>query len=260
LIIVSSILIITGRKSSPEQIAAYPHTEPVNRAEVKRADEHKKSEQISALPPAMAKTKGSSAYKAQGKIISSEDNLPVAGVSIVVKGEQAGVMTDSSGSFNIDLPDSKSYKLVASFIGMETKEFESKPDTPAVVKLDPSLTALNEIVVTAYGISREESKMQAKEEEYATPQPVGGKSNFDKYIRENLQWPDTTYRDEKVVVVLSFSVLSDGRIDSIKIIRSPGIAFSDEAIRLLRSGPVWKPAEENGKPVEDQVRVRIVFK
>ena len=69
-------------------------------------------------------------YKSEGKIISSEDNLPVAGVSIVVKGEKTGVMTDSGGSFSIDLPDSNKHTLVASFIGMETKEFESKPDTP----------------------------------------------------------------------------------------------------------------------------------
>ena len=59
---------------------------------------------------------------------------------------------------------------------------------------------------------------------------------------------------------LSFSVHTDGSIDSIKIIRSPGKIFSDEAIRLLRSGPSWQPAEENGQIIEDQVRLRIVFK
>jgi hypothetical protein len=36
--------------------------------------------------------------------------------------------------------------------------------------------------------------------------------------------------------------------------------FSDEAFRLIGSGPAWKPEAENGKPVEDQVRLRVVFK
>lgn len=246
--------------SENEEIAAYSLIEPVNRAEVKQADEHIKSEQISALPPVMAKSKRSSVYKSEGKIISSEDNLPVAGASIVVVGEKTGVLTDSGGSFSIDLPDSNKHTLVASFIGMETKEFESKQDTPSVIKLDPSLTALNETVVTAYGISREESEMQSKPEEYVAPQPVGGKSNFDKYIRENLHWPDTLYSGQKAIVVINFSVQTDGSIDSIRIIRTPGKPFSDEAIRLLRTGPSWQPAVDNGQIIEDQVRLRIVFK
>ena len=83
---------------------------------------------------------------------------------------------------------------------------------------------------------------------------------FDKYIRENLQWPDTLYSGQKAIVVLGFPVPTDGSIDSIKIIRSPGKPFSDEAIRLLRSGPSWQPAVDNGQIIEDQVRLRIVFK
>ena len=60
----------------------------------------------------LRKNKRSSVYKAEGKIISSEDNMPVAGVSIVVKGEKTGVITDSGGNFNIDLPDSKVIHLL----------------------------------------------------------------------------------------------------------------------------------------------------
>jgi outer membrane biosynthesis protein TonB len=95
--------------------------------------------------------------------------------------------------------------------------------------------------------------------DYLPPQPSGGKEIFDRYIRENLQWPDTSSVHQMVVVVLGFSVRTDGSVDSIKIIKSPGKVFSDEAIRLIRSGPAWKPAIDEGKPVEDQVRVRIVF-
>ena len=143
---------------------------------------------------------------------------------------------------------------------METKEFEIKADSPVIIKLDPALIALNEIVVTASGISREKSEMEPQPEGYVPPSPVGGKSDFDKYIRENLQWPDTLSSGQKAIVVLSFSVHTDGSIDSIKIIRSPGKAFSDEAIRLLRSGPSWQPAVDNGQVIEDQARLRIVFK
>jgi hypothetical protein len=242
------------------RIAVYKQGDSLKETELKVADKYVSSEQTDVKQPSTASSKRSSVFKADGKIISSEDNMPVAGVTIVVKGESTGVITDANGNFNIDLPDSKSHTLVASYIGMETKVFETKPDTPSIIKLDPSLAALNEIVVTAYGINREKSEMETKPEGYFPPSPAGGKSDFDKYIRENLQWPDTLSSGQKAIVVLVFSVLTDGSIDSIKIIRSPGKNFSDEAIRLLRSGPSWKPAVADGQIIEDQVRLRIVFK
>jgi len=59
---------------------------------------------------------------------------------------------------------------------------------------------------------------------------------------------------------VNFKVDAEGKIDSIKIIRSPGKNFSDEAIRLIKEGPAWKPAEENGKRIDDGIKIKIVFK
>ena len=64
----------------------------------------------------------------------------------------------------------------------------------------------------------------------------------------------------KNFVVLNFIAGGNGRIGSIKILRSPGKIFSDMAIRPIKEGPDWKPAEENGKVISDEVRIRIVFK
>jgi hypothetical protein len=55
-------------------------------------------------------------------------------------------------------------------------------------------------------------------------------------------------------------VKSTGIRENIKIIRSPGNSFSDEVIRLINEGPAWKPAEENGIKIDDEIRIRIVFK
>jgi TonB family protein len=95
---------------------------------------------------------------------------------------------------------------------------------------------------------------------YNAPVPVNGRAAFDKYILDNLRRPDTTSTGQRVVVVLNFIVNAEGKIDSIRIISSPGKNFSDEAIRLIREGPAWKPAEKNGYAINDEVRIRIVFK
>jgi TonB family protein len=96
--------------------------------------------------------------------------------------------------------------------------------------------------------------------EYTPPHPTNGRADFDKYIQDNIRRPDTTTIGQRVVVVVNFNVNADGKIDSIKVIRSPGKIFSNEAIRLIKEGPAWKPAEENGKKINGEVRIRIVFK
>jgi TonB family protein len=193
----------------------------------------------------------------RGKIISSEDNLPLPGVNVTVKGKVAGVVTDSEGKFNITLPDKDDQTLVANYIGMEPKEFQAKSDTEMEIRLDPSLMALQEVVVVGYGTSKNYENVQTG---YLPPQPVDGRNNYNSYIEKNIKNPETLPSGQKAVVVVGFAVSSSGNIDSIKVIRSPGIEFSREAIRLIREGPSWKPAEEDGKKIDDEVRVRIVFK
>ena len=238
----------------------YSHIDAYEKVEIKHIDESFRSEKAAVAAPAISKEKKSSLLQAEGKVISAEDDLPVPGVSIVVKGTNSGVVSDSEGNFKITLPDSDSHTLVASFIGMETKEFDASPDTPLNIRLDPSLSSLSEVVVTGYGVRKSESEHETQPGGYLPPIPAGGKSVFDKYIRANLVWPDTVISAQKAVVVLNFLVHTDGSLDSIRIIKSPGKQFSDEAIRLLRAGPAWKPAEEDGKRVEEEVRLRIVFK
>jgi len=221
--------------------------------------------------PAHAKVKSAGPVTIKGKVISSEDNLPIPGVSVTVKGTTLGTLTDSDGNFIISIPEAANRSLIANFIGMESKEFTAREDLPVQVSLSPSVLALNEVVVVGYG-----SKNSAKKDMtgavstirpeninqtiYTPPQVVDGKENFDRYIEDNIRRPSDTKPGQRAVVVISFTVKSTGILDSIRIIRSPGKSFSDEAVRLIKEGPAWKPAEENNMKIDDEVRIRIVFK
>jgi hypothetical protein len=196
----------------------------------------------------------------RGKIISAEDNQPIPGASVTVKGTKKGTVTDTGGNFSLGTEEAANRVLVADFVGMKSKEFKAVQDTSLEIKLEPSVSALNEIVVVGYGAKRTDIEQENELAGYTPPRPVNGKADFDRYIQDNIRRPDTTTTGQRVVVVLNFVVNSNGKIDSIKAVRSPGKIFSDEAIRLIKEGPTWKPAEENGKAVSDDVRVRIVFK
>lgn len=199
-------------------------------------------------------------FSTSGKVISSEDNLPVPGAIISVKGTETSVITDTGGNFTIPLPDSSNHTLKASFIGMESKEFTAKADTRTDLKLEPDVTSLSEVVVVGYGIRKADYDEDAGPSGYIPPQPYYGKSAFNRYVEENIIRPDSLPAGQRVVVVLNIIVHTDGSLGEIKVIKSPGKSFSDEAVRLIKSGPKWKPALDDGKIIEDEVKVRIVFK
>lgn len=95
---------------------------------------------------------------------------------------------------------------------------------------------------------------------YSPPQPLNGMDAYEKYISEHINRPDPETTGQRVVVVAVFKILTNGSPDSVMIIRSPDKRFSEEALRVIRSGPAWKPAMRNGKPIEDEVSLRIVFR
>lgn len=86
-----------------------------------------------------------------GRVLSAEDNEPVIGASVMIKGTSTGTVTGVNGEFSISVTD-KSKTLVVSFVGMQTVEVEAKPNMNIVLK--PSIESLDEVVVVAYGTAK----------------------------------------------------------------------------------------------------------
>ena len=89
--------------------------------------------------------------------------------------------------------------------------------------------------------------------------PVGGEELFDRYIAENIRFPegDTILASGRVALI--FNIDPQGRPRIIEVKDSPGDAFSREAVRLLQEGPNWIPVLINGIPTEEKARVTIEF-
>jgi TonB family protein len=79
-------------------------------------------------------------------------------------------------------------------------------------------------------------------------------------MEKNIRFPAGDTLSKRGVVVLTFKINPDGSLSGIQTLRSPGEAFSEEAIRLLEEGPPWNPAQDESGTTEDVVRMRIVFK
>jgi len=123
-----------------------------------------------------------------------------------------------------------------------------QPKAPVTQKKAAAIQVSGTITTDSTGLST-----------YIPPSPQNGQENFNRYIKENIRIPDSIPEGQRAVVVLNLLVNSTGIIDTIMVTSSPGDVFSEEAVRLIREGPPWKPAEENGNPVDKEVEINIPF-
>lgn len=93
-----------------------------------------------------------------GKVTSAEEGAPLPGVNVYIKGTQVGTITDTEGKYKLTAENENSI-LVFSYIGFTTQEVSLNGRTSVDVVLQPSLESLNEVVVTALGIQREEKSL-----------------------------------------------------------------------------------------------------
>jgi hypothetical protein len=89
-----------------------------------------------------------SVTRVNGKVIGGDDGQPIQGTTVRVKGTSIGTVTDVNGNYSIQLPNN-AQRLVFSFIGYSTQEMPIGSDVMNV-RLKPSSSSLNEVVVTAY--------------------------------------------------------------------------------------------------------------
>jgi TonB-linked SusC/RagA family outer membrane protein len=87
-----------------------------------------------------------------GTVTSAEDGEPLFGVSILVKGSNSGTTTAIDGKYSLDAPANST--LVFSFLGTAAQEIAVGNRTVIDVVLEENALKMDEVVVTAMGISR----------------------------------------------------------------------------------------------------------
>jgi TonB-dependent starch-binding outer membrane protein SusC len=85
-----------------------------------------------------------------GTVTSSEDNQPIAGASVFIKGTTIGALTGVDGKFALTAP-TNAQSLVVSFIGFRTQEIPIEKRTNINVVLEQDVFRVDEVVVVAYG-------------------------------------------------------------------------------------------------------------
>lgn len=257
----------------PEEMAPAPEADEILAVEAVPTRRQKRAEsKARTAPSAMDQAKAEQLLSGQvsGVVISAEDMNPLPGATVRIKGVAAGYESDMDGRFTVPGGERAQTTVIASYVGMVTEEYQLDQDQENRLVMQPDQASLNEVVVVGYGAQSEKypvsavQKVQVNQQEfyseYKGAEPVGGIEAYKMYMEKNIRFPAGDTLSKREVVVLKFNVSPDGNLNGIMTLRSPGQAFTEEAIRLLEGGPAWNPAQGENGTTDDEVRMRIVFK
>jgi len=92
------------------------------------------------------------------------------------------------------------------------------------------------------------------------PEPYGGAGAWSKFLGKNLKYPEMAVDQHmQGKVWVSFIVEKDGRLSNIVVDRGAGYGMDEEALRVLKMSPAWRPGIQNGQPVRVRFNIPINF-
>jgi len=131
----------------------------------------------------------------------------------------------------------------------------------------PSIKNLNEVVLVGFGT------FDPKDIEHNQDDPIftetenepgfpGGRAAWSRYLMKNLNADmpvQEGWKLGKYTITVSFIVRKDGTVADIKTDDYPGSKTSEQCIDLIRNGPKWQPALQNGHQVNAFRKQPITF-
>jgi TonB-linked SusC/RagA family outer membrane protein len=113
--------------------------------------------QAPPAPPSAAGIPDLAQTPVNGTVADSATGNPLVGVTIQVKGTTAGTTTDGQGKFSLEVPDGA--VLIVSYLGYKSVEIPVDGQPTLHIRLAPSATGLNEVVVTALGLEQRQLEL-----------------------------------------------------------------------------------------------------
>ena len=114
-------------------------------------------------------------------------------------------------------------------------------------------------------VIQEEEVEDEKEDEifvFVEDQPgyPGGDAARIKYLQKNITYPEMAKESNiQGTVYVTFVVEKDGRITSVKVLRGIGGGCDEEAVRVIKKMPSWKPGKQRGRAVRVQFNMPVRF-
>ena len=162
-----------------------------------------------------------------------------------------------------------------------TKQEEQKPQPVETPQQTTQLEIVDDDVETEDLNINAEVEQNEVIEEYVAPEVVeeevseteifqiveempsfpGGEAKLMEYVAKNIKYPQIA-RETGIQgrVFVGFVVEPDGSISNVKLLRGIGGGCDEEAMRVIKSLPKWKPGKQRGKAVRVSYQIPVFFK
>ncbi|HTE00580.1 MAG TPA: TonB family protein [Mucilaginibacter sp.] len=92
------------------------------------------------------------------------------------------------------------------------------------------------------------------------PEPFGGAAAWSKFLQKNMRYPpQASEAGIQGKVWMSFIIEKDGKLSNIVVAKGVGHGLDEEALRVLKLAPAWKPGIQNGQHVRVKYTIPISF-
>lgn len=141
--------------------------------------------------------------------------------------------------------------------GSEDKEGKISDDLTTVIPKEPVDNGGGGTVVET---KPEDNTIYSDIDLEQLPEFPGGEDELMKYLSNAIKYPERAVRENaQGKVVVGFVVNKDGEIEELKVKRSLGFGCDDEALRVIKAMPKWKPGKFNGRNVNVYYDLPIQF-
>ena len=162
-----------------------------------------------------------------------------------------------------------------------TKQEEQKPQPVETPQQTTQLEIVDDDVETEDLNINAEVEQNEVIEEYVAPEVVeeevveqeifqiveempafpGGEAKLMEYVGKNIKYPQIA-RETGIQgrVFIGFVVEPDGSVSNVKLLRGIGGGCDEEAMRVVKSMPKWKPGKQRGKAVRVSYQIPVFFK
>ena len=171
--------------------------------------------------------------KVKGVVLDYETKQPISGAVFLLKGKVTKNRTNSQGEFQLEGQQGDTIKVALNHV-----------------------YRTENIILTA---DTEDLTIELKR--MVPPEYPGGPSECMKFLSKNIRYPKTAWKNKvQGRVIVQFWVETDGSISDVKVVKGVSWDLNDEAIRVVKSMPNFKPGTVGGEPARIQFTLPIIFR
>jgi protein TonB len=175
----------------------------------------------------------------------------------------------SSDSITVTLPEYKAVHSMKGVTGALRKTSGIVEDSEILNQDELAVTPASNSVPEALEQELKAAETEKADEESMSvftiveemPSFPGGDAERNKFFAENIQYPkQAADLGIQGIVYISFIINASGKMEDAKIIRGIGGGCDQEALRVVKLMPPWKPGRQNGKTVRTLFNMPVYFK